>query len=245
MIDTHSHVLPALDDGAKDLNESVKFIETAAKQGVKVIFATPHAYDGIYNCTKEKITESLKVLTRTLIAKGISTKVLPGSEIRVNHDLVMQYDMGNLLSYNNSGSWLLLELPSLFLSTAISAMIRQLKGKGITPIIAHAERNGMIANKPEIVNEFIYNGAVIQITAASLMGDFGKFAMKSAKAMVENDQVFCIGSDMHPGRKYRMADAKNKLIKLVGRTKAELITYENPTAMLEDEVLPYKKLLHH
>ncbi|MCP4021096.1 MAG: tyrosine protein phosphatase [Desulfobacteraceae bacterium] len=243
MIDTHSHILPALDDGARGVLESLKFVEIAASQGVETIFATPHAHDGVFNCDRKKITQACALLTGALIAKGISTKILPGSEIRVNHDLVTEYDKGNLLSLNNSGKWLLLELPPLFLCTAISMMLRQLKDRGVTPIIAHAERNPTILNQPQLVDEFIQNGAVIQITAASLTGDFGKFPLKTAKTMVELDQVFCLGSDIHPGREYCMANAKKELIRLAGRTKAELITSENPATMLENTKFPYKNVL--
>ncbi|WP_457553844.1 tyrosine-protein phosphatase [Desulfobacula sp.] len=234
MIDTHSHILPAIDDGATDLSESISFVKTAAAQGVEIIFATPHACDGVFNCTKDKILQACTDLTGALREKGIFTKILPGAEVRVNHDLVTEYDNGNLLTLNNSGTWLLIELPSMFIAKAVCLMLRQLKERDVTPIIAHAERNLMILNTPSLIKEFIYNGAVIQITAASLTGDFGKFSLKAARAMVEMDQVFCLGSDIHPGRKYRMADAQKKLIKFAGRKKAEQITIENPGNVLED-----------
>ena len=234
MIDTHSHILPAIDDGADDLSESIGFVKKAAGQGVDTIFATPHACDGVFNSTKDNILQSCAALTDALTAKGISTRVLPGAEIRLNHDLVMEYDKGNLLTLNNSGRWLLIELPAMFMIKAVSMMIRQLKDRGVTPIIAHAERNPMILNKPGLISDFTYNGAVIQITAASLSGDFGRFSMKAAKTMAVMDQVFCLGSDIHPGRRYRMADARKKLIKLLGRTKADLITHENPAVILEE-----------
>ncbi len=235
MIDTHAHILPAIDDGARDLSESIEFIKTAAAQGVETIFATPHACDGVFNCTKENIIKACAGLNNALCAQGLLTIVLPGAEIRVNHDIVMEYDKGNLLTLNNADNWILLELPDVFIANAVCLMIRQLRERGLTPIIAHAERNLMILKKPALIGDFIYNGAVIQITAASLIGDFGKFSMKAAKAMVSRDQVFCLGSDIHPGRKYRMADAKKKLIKLAGRTKADLITLENPAAIVEEE----------
>jgi len=240
MIDTHSHILPEIDDGADDLSESLAFVKTAADQGVDIIFATPHACDGVFNCTKENIIQSCAVLADALDAEGISTKILPGSEIRVNHDLVMEYDKGNLLTLNDAGNWIIIELPAMFMAKAISMMIRQLKDRGVTSIIAHAERNPMILNNPGLINDFIYNGGVIQITAGSLTGDFGKFSLKAAKAMVAMDQVFCLGSDIHPGRRYRMADARKKLIKLAGRTKAGLITLENPAVILEDTGFSYK-----
>jgi protein-tyrosine phosphatase len=233
MIDTHSHILPNMDDGAGNISEALKFVTFAAAQGVKIVFATPHSCDGVYDCSKEKILQACSELAGILKKEGISIRLLPGAEVRVNHDLVVEYDKGSLLSLNNAGTYLLIELPALFMIPAISMMIRQLKDRGVTPIIAHAERNPMIMTKPEITDTFVYAGAAIQITAGSLVGDFGKFSMKAAKQLVSMDQVFCLGSDIHPGRKYRMKDAKKSLTRLAGKKKAELITRENPSAILE------------
>ncbi|MBA3009309.1 MAG: tyrosine protein phosphatase [Proteobacteria bacterium] len=234
MIDTHSHILAELDDGARDFSESLAFMETAASQGVETIFVTPHACDGVFNCIKDQILDACLNLAMALKENGCKTRVLPGAEIRVNHDLVAEYDKGSLLTLNNAGTHLLIELPAMFMTPAISRVIRQLKDRGVTPIIAHAERNPMIMTTPGIVTEFVYQGAVIQITAGSLLGDFGKFSKKAARDLVSMDQVFCLGSDIHPGRKYRMADAKKCLIKLAGRSKAFAIINENPSAILED-----------
>lgn len=242
MIDTHSHIIPAIDDGAQNLSESVKFVEIAAKQGVEIMFATPHSCDGVFYNTKQDILLACSDLTAFLKEKGIFIKILPGAEIRVNHDLIMEYDKGTLLTLNNAGTHLLIELPSMFITNAVSMMIRQLCDRGVTPIIAHAERNPMIMNKPGLASEFIYNGALIQITAGSLTGEFGKFAMQTAQTLVTMDQVFCLGSDIHPGRRYGMAKAKKKLIKMIGRSEADLITMENPFSILKQTNINQKQI---
>lgn len=233
MIDTHSHILPGIDDGARDFSESLKFLNLAASQGVEIVFATPHSCDGVFGCEKNQILQAWADLNEKLGAEDISIKVLPGAEVRVNDDLVVQYDQGNLLTLNNKGTHLLVELPSIFMVPAISMMFRQLTERGVTPIIAHAERNPMIMAKPEIISEFIYAGAVVQITAGSLTGEFGKFSMKAAKIMVNSGQVFCMGSDIHPGRKYKMSDAKKRLIRLTDKKTAEMITRENPLIIVD------------
>lgn len=233
MIDTHAHILPGIDDGAQDVSQSLVFVKSAVKQGVEAVFATPHSFNGVYNNTKQEILSACFDLTEIINKKGISIKILPGAEVRVNHDLVKEYDNGNLLTLNNGNTHLLIELPEMFMSNAVSMMIRQLSDRGVTPIIAHAERNTMIYKNPELASEFVYSGALIQVTAGSLTGEFGKFALKTARTLVGMDQVFCLGSDIHPGRKYCMAKAEKNLIKLVGRSKAELITRENPSVILD------------
>ena len=242
MIDTHSHILPGLDDGAENISQSLAFMRMASSEGVKIVFATPHTCDGVFNCTKDQVLCALDEFNSVLGEQGIDTRLLPGAEVRVNHDLVAEYDKGNLLTLNNAGAYLLIELPAMFMAPAIVMMIRQLKDRGVTPIIAHAERNPMIMTKPELAVDFVYNGGLIQITAGSLAGDFGKFSLKAARKLLDMDQVFCLGSDIHPGRKYRMGAARKKLIKLVGTTRAELITRENPGRILDESGEPCHRL---
>ena len=240
MIDTHSHILPGLDDGPDNFTESVQIAKIAFSQGVRTIFATPHCCNGVYSVNKDEIIKTCANLTKRLEKEGVFVRIVPGAEIRINHDLIQEFDKGGLMTLNNAGTHILLELPSMFLIKGISLMIRQLCKRGVTPIIAHPERNPMILNWPGIAADLIYNGAAMQITAASLAGDFGKPAMRVARDMVVMRQVFSLGSDMHPGRQYRMVNARERLIKLAGQKEADLITHENPSAILQTSCLPYQ-----
>lgn len=233
MIDTHSHLLYGLDDGCRDISESIRFARQAVKQGVTTLFATPHCCDGVFNCKRTAILGLARQLNSSLHAAGIPLRVLPGAEIRVNHDLIAEFDNGNLLTLNDAGTWMLLELPPMFIDGAVSMMIRKLRNRGVTPVIAHAERNPMIMSRPDLAANFIYQGARIQITAGSITGDFGKASMKTARIICEADQVFCIGSDIHPGRKYRMEKAEKRLKKWVGDFRTQMIFRQNPALILQ------------
>ena len=233
MIDIHSHILPGIDDGPDNLAGSVRIAGIAMSEGVHTIFATPHCCNGVYCVDKGDIINGCFDLTEKLEQENLTIRVLPGAEIRVNHDLIQEFDKGNLMTLNNAGTYILVELPSMFLIKGICLMIRQLNKRGVISIIAHPERNLMLLNTPGIIDDFIYNGAMMQITAGSLTGDFGKQAMKLARDMVVKGQVFSLGSDMHPDRKYRMAKARKQLIKLAGQETADLITHENPWEILQ------------
>lgn len=248
MIDIHAHILPNLDDGSADLTHTIEVITDAARQGVRTIFATPHCCDGVYNCRKEDILSEWRHLCEVLEDESLDIQVLPGAEIRVSHDLVDRFDAGELLTLGDAGKFLLLELPPMFIVNAIFLMIRQLKERGIVPVIAHAERNPMIAGRLELAEEFLFHGAKLQVTAGSLTGDFGKPVLKTARTLVENDLVFCVGSDMHPDRKYRMKNAQKKLLKWVGQERTHDIVKKNPDLILEKccksgYIVPHKKFL--
>ncbi len=233
MIDTHSHILPELDDGSESMEQSMEMIAQAVDQGVEVIFATPHSWDGVYDCKKEDILAAWEDLCQAVDQAGLDIKIIPGAEIRVNHDLVTRFDDGDLLTLGDGGEYLLLELPPMFILNGVLRMFQQLRDRGVTPIIAHAERNPMIMAQPELAADLIFTGARLQITAGSLTGDFGRAPRKTAGILVQNNQVFCLGSDIHPGRKYRMKAAAKSLHKIGGRKQTAKIVKENPEKILK------------
>ena len=228
MIDTHSHILPGIDDGARDRTESIEFVREAVRQGVTVIYATPHSCDGVYNCERDVICRAWRQLVEEVRQENLDIRVMPGSEIRLNPDLVNLLDEGHLLTLGDSGAFLLLELPAMFITAGLIRIIQQLRERGVTPIIAHAERNPMLVKQLELVLDLSGAGARLQVTAGSLTGDYGRIIFKAARQMVETGRVFCLGSDIHPNRKYRMKAAAKTLEKWIGRKDTVKLLWENP-----------------
>jgi protein-tyrosine phosphatase len=232
LIDIHAHILPGLDDGAVDSVQALGFAKEAEKQGVTTVFATPHCCDGVYDCDKDTILAAAGDLAVSAREAGLTIQILPGAEIRITHDLIDRFDQGRLLTLGDTGKFLLLELPPMFITAGVFRMIRQLQDRGVTPVIAHAERNPMILDQPCLAAQAVAQGALMQVTAGSLTGDYGKDSLRAARTLLKKDLVFCLGSDIHPGRKYRMARAEKLLKKWVGRSAAETLLFENPTRIL-------------
>jgi len=232
MIDIHSHILPGIDDGPDRLSQSVNFVTQAYSQGVTAIFATPHSMDGVYQATPRDIISKCSLLTTELKKNNIPVQILPGSEIRLTHDTVSLYDQDRLMTLNNKGTHILLELPPLFITEGVLHIIRKLTQRGVVTIIAHPERNPSIIKNLNTLSKLIYEGALMQITATSLTGGFGKRAMKICEQMLDNDAVSFIGSDIHPGRSYRMLDAYNKTLKIAGEKTADTIFLKNPREIM-------------
>jgi len=233
MIDIHTHILPGLDDGPKTMEDSLALIKIAIKNDVDIIVATPHCSDGVFNCKKPAILKACEDLSRMAREKNLPISILPGAEIRLTPDLIQDLDMGRILTLNQAGTFLLLELPPVFIPETVIRVIRGLSNRRIVPLIAHGERNPMLAGRPEITAGFAAAGAAIQITAGSLTGDFGPDIMKAAVSMVKMNQVFCVGSDIHPGRKYQMKNAWKKLVKITGSDQAHIIMKKNPERILQ------------
>lgn len=241
MIDIHSHILPAIDDGPSCLADSVKYVKRASEEGIKVMFATPHAMDGVYQCTPLQILFNCCLLTQELEKHDIPVCIRPGSEVRLTHDTVSQYDTGKLITLNNSGTHILLELPPMFIMDGLLNTIYQLENRGITIIIAHPERNTTIRKNMGIVTDLLSAGVLMQITATSLMGGFGKRIMKTSELLLRDDAVSFVCSDFHPGRKFKMRDAFKKTSRLTDTKTAEKLFRENS----EELFFPTPQLINY
>jgi len=236
MIDIHSHILPDIDDGPDSLALSVKLAGKASSQGVTAMFATPHSMDGVYQCSPREILDKCALLEAELEKKNIPVKILPGSEIRLTHDTVSLYDQGLLMTLNNRATHILIELPPMYIIDGVIHIIRQLAERGVVTVIAHPERNRAIMKNLNIMSRLIYEGAMMQITATSLMGGFGKNVMKICHKMIEKDVVAFIGSDIHPGRKFMMLDAYQKIQRMAGEEMVTKIFRQTPGEIMQPVV---------
>ncbi len=234
MIDIHSHILPGLDDGAPDLKTAFKMAKRAVKDGIAEVIATPHCLDGVHNCRKEDILLACQQFNKELYSQGIPLKVYPGAEIRLTPELIDCFRRGELLTLGDSGKAVLLELPQRCIGEAPVKVVKQLKDMGIQTIIAHPERNFTIQNHPDILDELIFSGALLQITADSLIGKFGRSTTLFAENLVVSDRIHFIATDCHSlrGRSPRIHKAYKKLLSMVGMARTQEIVLENRDLIL-------------
>ena len=163
MIDIHTHLLPSIDDGPETIEESIELCKIAANDGIKKIVATPHTKDGVYEAKSDKILETVDVLNLKLKENQIDIEILPGSEIHIHEGLVEGIESGEVLTINNSGKFILFELPFIFIPPGTDKFIFNLKSNGIVPIIAHAERISAFQKNPELVGQLVKIGALVQV----------------------------------------------------------------------------------
>jgi len=197
MIDMHSHILPGLDDGPDDIDESIRMCRIAADDGIHTIVATPHMLKGIYNFSKEDVLKKVEELNSTLKAKDIPLTILPGAEVVIDPDILALIHKGDLLTMNNCGSHVFLELTDYFPKEQIENFIKNLIENEMIPIIAHPERNMTIQKNITILSRFVKAGALSQITAMSITGDFGTRAKKTSKEILKSGLAHIIATDAH------------------------------------------------
>ncbi|OEH92136.1 tyrosine-protein phosphatase [Bacillus solimangrovi] len=197
MIDIHCHILPGVDDGAVTIDDSIKMARAASEEGISKIIATPHHKNGKYNNLKIDIMEHVVQLNKVLEKNDINVKILPGQEIRLNGELLSDYALGKILTLNNTNKYLFIELPSNHVPRYTERLIFDIQLQNLIPIIVHPERNSQITENPNVLYEFVKNGALTQITASSLTGHFGKKVKQFTHKLIDANLTHFIASDAH------------------------------------------------
>ncbi len=237
MIDIHTHILPGVDDGAKTMEDSILMIEQAIDAGVEVICATPHILDEVTPALEEKINHTFRLLHSQVDERKLKIKLILGSEIYVRQDMV-SLGRFDFFSLNQTGKYVLMELPLGQLPKGVDRLIYGLRLEGITPIIAHPERSLIEKNQLEDVQSLIRQGAMMQINAGSLSGYYGKLPRKTAELLLKQNLVHFMASDAHNPSHCSIAvlpQAFNKVSALVGKRKAEELVRHNPRQILKGE----------
>ncbi|MCZ8533289.1 tyrosine-protein phosphatase [Psychrobacillus psychrodurans] len=200
IVDIHNHVLPGLDDGPESLEEAILLAANAVANGVTHIIATPHHRNGKFTNSSNVIKENVVNLYRELSKKNIRVKILPGQEIYLYKNILDDIDV-DLISLANSRKYLLIELPRNYLPTDTFEVLYRIQLRGYIPIIAHPEKNSVLRKDNQKLYELVSKGALIQITAASLVGVHGRSLKRYTKILIKHNLVHFISSDAHHYKK--------------------------------------------
>jgi protein-tyrosine phosphatase len=228
MIDIHSHILYGLDDGAKDLAGSIEMARQAVAEGITSVIATPHHRHPSYTNTKTDILLGVQQLQAELQRQSIPLNVYAGQEIRIFGEMVdVLIHNDELLTLHNS-EYVLVEFPSSSIPKYTEQLFYDLLVKGFTPIIAHPERNAEIAENTDKLYRLIKNGALSQVTAASVAGMFGKKTQKLSLDLLEHQQAHFVASDAHniTNRACVWKQAMDKLDKKLGSDMVTLVNMQ-------------------
>lgn len=243
MIDIHTHILPGLDDGAGNKDESLAMARIALEDGIHTIVATPHVLPGVFDNDKNKILSITAELNQALQEQKIAVNILPGAEYRLEPGLPRKLSQGELLTINNNDRYLLVELPSAFIPEYTAQVLYEIQLQGVTPIIAHPERNGGFSARPAALQELVARGMLTQITSASITGSFGKNIKQIAWGLLKQGMAHLISSDAHSstGRAPLLSEAQKEIQKHLGSKPAWQLIQQNPGLVIEGKPLekPY------
>lgn len=232
MIDLHSHVLPGIDDGAKDINESLGLIEAAIENGISHMVCTPHIQLGRFDNNLTTISGAFEQLQTAVIKQELNIKLAFAAEVRICPEIML---LAKQQSLPFLGQWqqrqvLLLELPHSHVPAGTEQLIKWLLNNNIMPMIAHPERNRDILADYTKFTQLQRLGCLFQITAASICGDFGEESKALAERMLEEEAATIIATDTHnlKRRPPKLKQAKEAAARIVGAEKAQQLVYDTP-----------------
>jgi protein-tyrosine phosphatase len=197
MIDLHSHLLPGIDDGSQDWEESLEMARQAVADGTTEILISHHILDNTHYKFEAAILEKFEELQRLLLAEKIKLKLHLACEIFYQPDMELNHKIS---TFNNNGRYFLVEFPMQGIPRGVDDVFFQLILDGVTPVIAHPERNVGFLKNPNRAYEFAQRGALFQMNAGSLKGKYGEGVAALATALMNSRLIHFFGSDGHNTR---------------------------------------------
>jgi len=236
MIDIHCHILPAIDDGSPDMETTLKMLDIAARDGINHIVASPHFRQG-EEPSFQDILKNLQTVQDEAVRRGSPVKLYSGADIRLTYELFEALNRGDIPSINNS-RYFLLELPDL-IPPHLEDLIFEAKIKGYVPIITHPERNYSLLSAFEKADALRESGAMFQLTAMSITGDFGKHIRKFSLHLLKQGYVNFVASDAHSAdrRIPVLSGAYREVTDILNADEALKMFIDNPRAVLENREL--------
>ncbi|NQX60412.1 tyrosine-protein phosphatase [Paenibacillus qinlingensis] len=248
LIDTHCHILPGLDDGARTWDEAIEMAQYASSQGIHTIVATPHHGDGRHDNQAEKVDLAVQELSDELEKRHIFVRILSGQEVRVSKGLLLDLDAKRIRTLNHS-QYILLELPPTGIPNYFDEVLYELRVLGLTVILAHPERQLDFIANPRLLHSYVEQGCLCQITSQSLMGQFGRKIQKFAMYICQSHLAHLIASDAHnlASRRSNLAEAFSYIEKVQGRKALEQYSLNAACVVRNERIVtetyPYKRRL--
>lgn len=226
--DIHCHILPGIDDGAKELAQSLAMARIAVEDGITTTFATPHHLNGVYANPTRAVLDHVEQLREHLCREGIDLEILPGAENHIVPELPDALAEGSAMTMGNFGQVVLVELPVHTVPVSTEEILDHIRSQGLVPIVAHPERNTYLRQNPSRLREWVQMGCLAQVTAQSCTGLFGPQVRAAAHAMVTGGLIHFVASDAHRDRR-RIPEIS------LGRAEIERWTNAETARLLAEE----------
>ncbi|WP_443945941.1 tyrosine-protein phosphatase [Pedobacter sp. AW1-32] len=191
----HSHILPGIDDGAQNLNDSILLAKRFRALGFERLFATPHVMADFFRNTPDTINRALDVLRKGLLDAEIDLEVNAAAEYYLDETLEKKVREKEVLTFGKN--YLLFELSFVNAPQNLFDFIRKIQDAGYQPVLAHPERYPYYYSSMEYYQQIKETGCLLQLNSIALTGYYGSGAKRVAEEMAESHMVDFIGTDMH------------------------------------------------
>jgi protein-tyrosine phosphatase len=236
MIDLHCHLLPAVDDGSQSMEQSLALARQAVADGIKHSVVTPHIHPGRYTNTRSSLEPIFSDFVAELAKADIDLQLSLGGEVRLGIEILQLLEANEIpmLGQMDGYQVILLEFPHSHILPGADKLVNLLLKRNIRPLIAHPERNKDVMRSLDKIYPFVQAGCMLQVTAGSLCGNFGKIAEQRATQMLEKGWVTVLASDAHneKHRPPKISEGRTVAEKVVGKQEADALVFSMPQRIL-------------
>lgn len=193
--DFHSHLIPGIDDGAKDMDDAIAMIRRFKELGYQKLITTPHVMSDFYRNEPETILQGLEELKQELQRQKIVMNIEAAAEYYLDEFLEEKIAAKSLLTFGDD--YVLFELPFMSEPPNLTSIIFELQTNGYKPIIAHPERYGFWYNDFDKYHEIKNKGVELQLNILSLIGHYSPETQKISERLIDEGLISFLGSDCH------------------------------------------------
>lgn len=196
-VDMHSHILPGLDDGCREIGESLTLLQGLQEMGLSQFYFTPHIFRELYPNSPASIAPAFDLLRS---AAGFSTKLDFAAEYMIDSsfDHLLADTSVELLTL--PGKHILIEMSYIEESKQIEKTVFELQVAGYKPILAHPERYVFYHQQPERIKHLRDIGCLLQVNLLSVYGYYGLREKRMARCLMDKGWVDLVGTDVHHER---------------------------------------------
>lgn len=236
MIDFHTHIIPNIDDGSRSIEETFNLIQEAKEAGFEGIVLTSHYIENYYETDVPERDIWVKAISDNLKNKGIETNLYLGNEIYMSENMMNLLIEGKASTINNS-SYVLFEMPLNAEPMNLYDVIYSLQENKLIPVLAHPERYSFVQKEPELINDLIEKGVLMQANYGSILGQYGEKAEIIVRKFLEANMIHFLGSDVHRQNTIykKIPEALEEIRNIVGDEKLEELTTKNPKLALNNK----------
>ena len=232
-VEIHFHLLPGVDDGPRCAQESVSLAAAAVADGTRIVVVTPHVHPE-HITDPDEIATHTRELAECLRREHVELAILPGGEL--DHTMVARLEQSQLEQIAQGprgGRWLLLEAPFAGLGERFAGAADELRARGFGLVIAHPERAEPTASTRALIDREMHLGSVLQLTAGSFLGVYGREVRRRALGFLHNAPRAVIASDAHGS--HRPPALSAALRELAGRGGSQPVHLAEaiPSSLLE------------
>ena len=235
MVDIHSHIVFGVDDGAKTIEDSIAMLRIAADAGTTDIVATPHS-DLRFRFNPDVVRERIAGIQQNI---GDRIRIHRGCDFHLSFENIRACLADQTPFTINGQRYLMVEFSEKSIPANIRDIFHEMIRRDITPVVTHPERNALLMGNPGRLVEWVRMGCLMQVTAQSFTGRFGKTAEANCRKLMDHRLVHFVASDAHDTewRPPDMREARKHVTLEYGEKAAECLFDTHPRMTLTGEYI--------